>query len=145
MKKTIHTEIEINASVEKVWAILSDFESFPSWNSFITGVEGEPKEGGKIKIEVTIPNSKKIKLDAIISKVIPNKELVWGGGLPFGLFTGEHFYRIEELAENKVKFIHGENFSGILVRMIWGLRGKQLSRAYVSLNEALKRRAEESE
>ncbi len=145
MKKAIHTEIEIAASPEKVWGILSDFDSFGSWNPFISKVDGKLGEDEKIKIDVELKGSRTLKLNAIISKVVPNKELVWGGGLPFGLFTGEHFYRIEKLGEDTVRFIHGENFTGLLVRFIWGAKGKQIGAAYVALNEALKKRAEEKE
>jgi uncharacterized protein YndB with AHSA1/START domain len=33
--KELHTEIEIDASAERVWDILTDFASYPQWNPFI--------------------------------------------------------------------------------------------------------------
>jgi uncharacterized protein YndB with AHSA1/START domain len=30
--KEIHTEIEINASAEKVWRVLTDFAAYSEWN-----------------------------------------------------------------------------------------------------------------
>jgi uncharacterized protein YndB with AHSA1/START domain len=44
MAKEIKTEILINASPDKVWAILTDFDNYPSWNPFITSLKGEVKE-----------------------------------------------------------------------------------------------------
>ncbi|RYZ45415.1 MAG: SRPBCC domain-containing protein, partial [Chitinophagaceae bacterium] len=35
MNKQIKTEIVINASKEKVWAILTNFSQYPQWNPFI--------------------------------------------------------------------------------------------------------------
>lgn len=38
MAKEIKTEIVINASPEKIWAILKDFDKYPAWNPFIKSV-----------------------------------------------------------------------------------------------------------
>jgi uncharacterized protein YndB with AHSA1/START domain len=37
----LHTEIEINGPAERVWAVLTDFASYPEWNPFIRQVSGE--------------------------------------------------------------------------------------------------------
>lgn len=142
MKKDIHTEIEINASAEKVWQILSDFESFPKWNPFVVKVVGQPKEGEILKIEVQLPDSMRMKISPIVLKAEPDKELRWVGAMPLNSFRGEHFYQIESLAENKVRFIHGEHFSGWMTRLIWAMVGKQTEKGYLIMNEALKKEAE---
>jgi uncharacterized protein YndB with AHSA1/START domain len=36
MMRHISHSIEIDASPERAWAILTDIQSFPSWNPFIT-------------------------------------------------------------------------------------------------------------
>jgi uncharacterized protein YndB with AHSA1/START domain len=33
--KEIYTEIEINASAEEVWHVLTDFGAYPEWNLFL--------------------------------------------------------------------------------------------------------------
>ncbi|KAB7619358.1 SRPBCC family protein [Alkalilimnicola sp. S0819] len=48
----LHTEIEIDASAERVWAVLSDFASYPQWNPFIKSVAGEPQQGARLQIAV---------------------------------------------------------------------------------------------
>lgn len=35
-----------------------------------------------------------------------------------GLFDGHHFFQIEEINHIQVKQIHGENFSGLLSKII---------------------------
>ncbi len=145
MQKNIHTEIEINASAERVWEILSDFESFASWNPFVTYVKGEAKEGATLKINVQPPDAKPMTFTPIVLKAEPNKELRWVGTMPMNLFRGEHFYIIEPINEDKVLFIHGEIFSGWLVRLIWLTQGRKIAAGYTLMNEALKKRAEEAE
>ena len=39
--KEVHSEVEIEASGERVWQILTDFASFPLWNPFIRRISGE--------------------------------------------------------------------------------------------------------
>ena len=36
--RQISTEIEINAPVETVWSILTDFDKYPDWNPFVKSV-----------------------------------------------------------------------------------------------------------
>ncbi|MCB0703645.1 MAG: SRPBCC family protein, partial [Ignavibacteriae bacterium] len=52
MEKQIKTSITINASKEKIWKILTDFENYPEWNSFIKSVTGEVKVGNQIQIKL---------------------------------------------------------------------------------------------
>ena len=42
----LNNEVEINASAERVWHLLTDFAQFPKWNPFIQRVRGEPTPGG---------------------------------------------------------------------------------------------------
>jgi uncharacterized protein YndB with AHSA1/START domain len=58
MTKTIETNILIHASVEKVWAVLVDFDQYPNWNPFINSISGELKVGQTIKVKIAAPDSK---------------------------------------------------------------------------------------
>jgi hypothetical protein len=142
MKKDIRTEIEINASAEKVWQILSDFEKFPVWNPFVIKVLGELKVNEILKIEVQLPESRLLKFTPKVLVAEPNKELRWVGTMPFGMFRGEHFYQIEPISANKIRFVHGEHFSGWTVGLTWKLLGKSIEKGYKIMNEALKKQAE---
>ncbi len=44
----IEREIEIDASDEEVWDILSDFKAYPEWNPYITYIEGEMNLGKRL-------------------------------------------------------------------------------------------------
>ena len=145
MNKQIETDIEINASAETVWGILTDFEAHASWNPFIREISGVPKEGERIKAFIQPAGGKGMMFKPTVLKAEENRELRWLGKLLIpGLFDGEHYFRIEPIGENRVRFVHGEIFSGILV----GLFAKSLdtgtAQGFRAMNEALKKRAEES-
>jgi polyketide cyclase/dehydrase/lipid transport protein len=43
----IQSQIEIAAPRERVWSILADFPSYPSWNPFIRSIDG-PAAAGRV-------------------------------------------------------------------------------------------------
>jgi hypothetical protein len=48
----IITEIEIEATAEKLWNILLDFPSYPEWNPFVRSIAGVAKIGHRLAIFV---------------------------------------------------------------------------------------------
>lgn len=140
--KILHTEIIINASAGKIWNILSDFEKFPEWNPFILSIEGKREIGAQLKVVLKNGNG---------TSVFKPKVLVWDkdnafewlGSLPIpGIFNGQHHFKIEKISEHQVKFIHGEQFSGLLAGLIMRQIGEATREGFVAMNEALKARAE---
>jgi hypothetical protein len=141
--KEINTEIEINASAEKVWQLLTDFDAYPQWNPFIRSINGKPESNTKLQIFVQPSGSRGMKFNPTILKAEPQKELRWLGSLFVrGLFEGEHIFNIEALAEDKVKFMQRERFSGLLVPLFWRSLDTDTRRGFNEMNVALKERAE---
>ena len=42
MTRRIHSEMEIQASPDRVWEALTDFAAYPHWNPFIVQAAGQP-------------------------------------------------------------------------------------------------------
>lgn len=142
MKKEIRTEIEIDAPPDRVWTVLTDFERFPDWNPFVTRVEGDPRVGETLKIEVQLPGSRRLNFTPIVLRAEPGRELTWVGTMPLGAFRGEHFHRIEAAGDSRIRFVHGEHFSGWMVGLVWRLYGPAIEAGYELMNKALKKEAE---
>ncbi len=120
--KQIHTEITIQAPAQRVWELLTDFPSYPEWNPFVRRAIGKPEVGEKLEVLIQPPDGRGMTFRPIVLKAEPNQELRWLGRLIIpGLFDGEHFFMIEPLDENSVRFIQGENFSGLLVPLFSGM------------------------
>jgi len=47
--KELYSVIEIDAPADKVWGILTDFDSYSDWNPFIRKIKGKVEEGKKIE------------------------------------------------------------------------------------------------
>jgi hypothetical protein len=56
--KELHSEIEIDASAERVWDILTDFASYPQWNPFIRRIGGELEVGERLEVRLQPPDSR---------------------------------------------------------------------------------------
>lgn len=136
--KNLETEIIINASKEKVWAILSDFNNYKSWNPFIKDSQGEMKVGGKLLNTIYI-NEKKNVFNPTIIAVSKNKSFAWLGSVYFYyFFSGKHYFEIQEISENQVKLIHGEDFIGIMSSYVFKKINKNTQAGFKKMNEALK-------
>jgi hypothetical protein len=141
--KELHTEIEIAASAERVWRILTDFASYPRWNPFIRRISGEPVAEERLEVRLEPPDSRGITLRPTVLNAEPNRELRWLGHLLVpGLFDGEHRLIIQPLAENRVRFVQSEAFGGLLVPLFARSLDNGTRRGFERMNRALKERAE---
>ncbi|HCF27733.1 MAG TPA: SRPBCC domain-containing protein [Cyanobacteria bacterium UBA11049] len=142
--KELHSEIEIQASAERVWQLLTDFASFPQWNPFIRRVSGEVKEGKKLKVYIQPSGAEAMTFRPTILKAEPNRELRWlGHFLMPGLFDGEHIFTIEPLGKNCVRFVQRKIFQGSLVPLFAEKLDNETKRGFEEMNRALKVQAEQ--
>lgn len=113
-----HYEVRttIDASPEDVWAVLTDGTGFTTWDSGVTSFEGTIALGEKITLQSAANPGRSFPLKVEVME--PNRRMVWGGGMPLGLFRGERTYKLE-LENGSVTFTMREEFSGLLLGLIW--------------------------
>jgi hypothetical protein len=138
----LHTEIEIDASPERVWSILTAFGDYAAWNPFIRSVEGELTEGARLRVRLQPPGSKGITLSPRVQAVRAMRELRWRGRvlLP-GIFTGEHRFLLEPRGGG-TRFVQSEQFSGVLVPLLKKQLDGATREGFHQMNTALRLRAE---
>jgi hypothetical protein len=142
--KELRTEIEIQATPDQVWQVLTSLDQYPEWNPFIHHAIGKAKVGEKVDITFR-SGSKEMTLHCIVVKVEPNKELRWKYHvmLPF-LFSGEHSFIIEQIEGNQIRFIDREIFNGLLVSTQAKDIDTHSKQGFEAMDKALKARAETS-
>jgi hypothetical protein len=145
MPRQITTDIEINASAAKVWAVLTDFSSFPEWNPFIRRASGTVEPGARLEVFIQPAGARGMTFRPTLLEVVPPRELRWRGRLLVsGLFDGEHVFQIDPLGEDQVRLVQSETFSGLLVPLFWRGLDSDTRRGFEDMNRALKTRAEET-
>jgi hypothetical protein len=143
--KELCSEIEIHASSERVWQILSDFKRFPDWNPFIRWSKGEAKTGTRLEVRIQPSGANGMIFKPTVLKAEPNRELRWLGlFLIPGLFDGEHIFSIEALGAQHVCFTQREIFTGWLVPLMARSLDTDTRRGFEEMNQALKVLAEQT-
>lgn len=143
--KTLYTEIEINAPVTIVWGILTDFQSYPIWNPFIRSFDKNPEPGRTFSVTIQPSGKKPMTFTPVCLALIQEEEFRWLGQLFFsGLFDGEHIFELKKLDQNRTLFIQRENFSGVVVPLLWRQLNKTTRAGFEQMNKELKHRAEAS-
>lgn len=138
----IERSITINASADRVWQILVDFERYPEWNPFVISASGEAQPGKRITVRIKPPGKRAMTFRPRVLVATPGRELRWLGRLLVpGLFDGEHSFTIEPLGPDRCRLVQAETFSGILVGLL-GSTLRATAQGFEQMNEALKTRAE---
>ena len=141
--KELKSQIEIQASPDHVWEILTDFPSYGEWNPFITFILGEARVGTRLKMKIRPVGGHPWDFKPKVLVSDPPRELRWLGSLWIhGLFDGEHIFTIQTLSGNRVCFMQSEQFSGILVPLTPRCLWDQSLEGFRLMNEGLKGRAE---
>jgi hypothetical protein len=145
MAKEIKTEILINATPEKVWSILTNFEQYPNWNPFIKPITGEAKVGNKISVRIEPPLSKGMTFKPKILVYETNKQFRWIGHLLFPrLFDGEHIFELIDNQNGTTTFKQSEIFKGILVPFFKKKLDNNTKKGFEEMNVKLKELAEKN-
>jgi hypothetical protein len=141
--KENRNEIEIQATAEQVWKVLTDLEKYAEWNPLLYRGVGKVEVGEKVEVAAKTATKDMTFLCEVV-KVEPYREFAWKFHVihPF-LFRGEHIFRIEPITEQSIRFINRERFAGILLPM----QAKDLETngltAMIEMGVALKERLEQ--
>jgi hypothetical protein len=144
MHKEIKTEIIINATPDKVWTILTDFDNYPNWNPFIKSIKGNVAVGRIIIARMEPPGANGMTFKPKVLVFETNKEFRWIGHLLFpGLFDGEHKFELIDNTNGTTTFSQSEKFNGILVALFKKMIEVNTVNGFNQMNQKLKTLAEQ--
>jgi hypothetical protein len=139
--RVIHTETEIDAAPEAVWAALTDFAGYPEWNPFITNAEGTLAVGETLTLRMLLGGEKEQTFTPEVLAVRENAELRWLGAVRWSwLFSAEHVFMLA-VAGRGTRLVQSEIFRGLLVPVLRPMI-EQTEKDFRKLNTALKERLE---
>ena len=111
---TCGVELAIQATTENIWKLLTYAEGFPRWNSTVTGIEGEIREGKRLRVHV--PGTDRT-FTPTVSDVVPNVRMTWTGGFA-PLFKGVRVFELKASSDGSTEFAMQERFSGLMLPFV---------------------------
>ena len=136
---SIETSIVIERSPDQVWAAIAEIDQYLNWSPFIKSIEGELKIGEQLEVLIVPEGEDGMKFTPEVMVADINRELRWIGKLGVqGVFDGEHYFILEKLDDNRTRLLHGEEFSGFLVPIIWSLIADSTLKGFTNHNQSLK-------
>lgn len=97
-------EIDIDASAERVFALLTNAVEYHTWCSTVISIEGEIALGKKIQLRSTLAPKRTFKLK--VKELQPPTRLVWGDAM------GRRTYTVTPRASGGVTFSMHEKIGG---------------------------------
>lgn len=128
---------DIAAPRDRVWAILTDGSTYPSWDSGVSRVEGRIADGERITVHSEVSPGRAFPVKVALR---PPDEMTWTGGMPLGLFTGVRTFRVADDGET-TRLTMREEYSGPLLGMMWR-RMPDLGPSFTRFVNGVKARAE---
>lgn len=102
--RTTSVAIDIDASPESIWALLTDVDSFKSWNSTIVDLTGKIAPGERIQLRSTLAPERTFKLK--VKEFEPPNRLSWGDAM------GTRVYTLSANSQNGTRFTMSEKIGG---------------------------------
>ena len=140
--KSFASSISIRAAAATVWAILVDAPGYPAWNTTVDRVDGRIALGETVTVHAKV--SPRRAFPVKVKQFAPPSRMVWGSGMPFGLFKGERTFTVTPTGQDSVEFSMREGFTGILAPLI-GRTIPDLQPSFDEFAACLKAKAEAGE
>lgn len=108
----VRTEIEIEASADTVWNIISNFSKWSDWHE--SGVEVRLKNGVPVLLKTQMSGFP-LRININKVKIVERRHLEWTGALPIigGLLSGTRKFTFYEISESRCKLTQEEKFCGV--------------------------------
>jgi hypothetical protein len=104
----------IRATTDIIWRVLTDAKGFPRWNSTVSGIEGQIREGERLRLHV--PGTDRT-FTPKVSAVVPNERMTWTGGFA-PLFKGVRTFVLTPRNDGSTEFAMEERFSGLMLPLV---------------------------
>ncbi len=137
--RSFEASAEINASADRIWAILVDGQRYPDWDSGVLSVDGRIAPGETIKVVSGVNPGRTFPVK--VTEFDANRKMTWSGGMPLGLFKGVRTFSLAPTTGGTTRFNLREEYTGPLLAMMWRSM-PDLGPSFAQFATGLKERAE---
>jgi len=140
----IDARIDIDACIERVWQVLTDFERYPDWNPFTVRVDARLEIGAPVRMRVNLIRSFVQPQTEYITTHDEGRRVCWSmKGLPSWLIGATRCQWLEPLSGGRTRYASTDRITGILAPIVLIFFGGPMQDGFERAARALKRRAEE--
>ena len=107
---TCAVSVNIQAAPEVVWRLLTDAKEFPRWNSTVASIDGDIREGQRLRLHVPGTNR---TFTPTVSGVVASRRMTWSDGVN-PVFKGVRTFALAPAANGSTDFVMSERFSGVV-------------------------------
>jgi hypothetical protein len=112
-RQSVRVDVDIEATPEKIWSLLTNVADAPRWNSTITQIDGRVALGERLTIKVPISTR---TFNVTVDVFEPHRRLVWSDGN--AVFRGVRTYTLTPTGRGSTKFSMEELFTGFMLPLI---------------------------
>jgi hypothetical protein len=134
--RAFEASTDIRAPADRVWAILTDAASYPTWDSGVTRVEGSIRDGERITVHAEVSPGRAFPVRVAMDGA---NRMTWTGGMPLGLFTGTRTFRVDPTGES-TRLTMREEYTGPMAGMMFS-RIPNLAPSFERFVNGVKQRA----
>ena len=141
----IDARIDIDAPIERVWKVLTEFERYPEWNPFTVRVLARLEMGAAVSMRVNLIGSFVQPQTEYITTLDPGRRICWSmKGLPNWLLGATRCQWLEPLSSERTRYASTDRITGILAPIVMFFFGGPMQNGFERAGRALKLRAEET-
>jgi hypothetical protein len=127
----------IDARKSTVWDVITDGGNYTVWDSGITHISGELRNGGTIRVRIRTGENRTFRLRV---RQIPGEVMTWTGRLAVGLFKGVCTFTLTSHGEKTLLHVR-QDLAGPLLGLLWRTL-PDIEPAFAEYVDAVKKRAE---
>ena len=140
---SVRSEIEIDAPVERVSAILWDLDAYPEWNPFTQRVESTLRVGDRVDMQVRLVGERLSHRVEWVTAAVPNDRLCWSMTMGSkALLAAERCQTLERIGPERTRYVTEDVLRGLLSPVVMALFGRAMQRGFDDVATGLKKRAE---
>ena len=138
----INHEIEIKAPASAVWAVITDFDSYPQWNPFVVAAKSSLKPGDPIDMKVKLLGPVQRQVEIILDVRQGKGFSYCMKPFPLGALSSRRSHEIIELGDGRCQYKSHFHLEGWMMPLIRGMMRGALERGFGGMSVAIRERAQ---
>lgn len=139
MARTWTATVDIDAPVTAVWAVLVDFDAYPSWNPFTRVVKSTLRLGELVQMDVDMGSLGMVHQDETLVHLEPARRIAWAlDQWPRWLLWARRTQTLEVLADHRTRYLTEDVIGGLLSAIVAWRYGPSLVAGFSSMAQALR-------